>query len=132
MEHYNNEKLMELREFVDNTYAWDFILAGGDTIREKYDLLWDAIKMCSWEKNMALITNKNLAAIFETRKDFIPAYKDISCNLTFCGEIAERKCNVYKFDKCDLNEILVINGTKINLIKIFNNPFEWEDDDNIA
>lgn len=126
-------------------FAWDFILAeGGDTIKEKMELLLDVVAMrcfrsvdsleqgmvtCGKEIADALL----VAATFGGKNkniEFTPTYKEVG-NLFHLGSIkAQTKnkkyhCNFELYADKNQEEDLIIasNGKEQSEIKVFNYPF---------
>jgi hypothetical protein len=103
----DRETIKKIRKSVTNIVEWDFMLAEGDTIREKYDSLLDktAEVSSSLKDNTSIhgseliITGPEIAAIFETcAYDFVP-YKPSEIDLEDkIGQRIFRKPNTRQTD----------------------------------
>lgn len=124
-----------LRQKVTQTYAWDFIFSGGDAIKEKYQCLHDIVSTSCLRENdskeVALVvaskSNSSFLLVFHEFDEV--TYKDEKRDdITFVGEF-RRSCgsngyktdfHFYQDDKIGDDEIIVVKGNKVSVVKLFN------------
>jgi hypothetical protein len=115
-------------------YAWDFILSGGDTIKEKYDDLYEKIKCLCFKrkgvtKRFVVKCDKQLASIFAIRTDFCPlSSEEFKENPNFMGTLTQDYDNGYEAsfelhqDETCGDDILICGPDETSIVKVFNFP----------
>jgi hypothetical protein len=140
MNEINYEKIMNCWKSPDNTYAWDFIFSEGESLLEKYGSLYENIRTLVLNKNNLekpfVVGNRAATSMLEVtvgvgkHKDskFEPRYNHLINGLDHIGSI-ERSCGdngyntnfeLFSHENAPKDEILVVNGEKISIIKLFN------------
>lgn len=134
----SHEDVVKLRESVSMTYAWDFILAPGDTITEKYTHLFNFLSASGVRKSgkpneAAVIANKKIIGMIEPMASLLykealtPSYKPMG-ELMYCSEYS-RSCGPHGYEAgfhmiadedCPDDEILVYAENKTSVVKLFN------------
>lgn len=132
-------EIQKARQSVKLILAWDFIASGGDTIKENCESLLSLVTGQCLQKNESLLSAIVIAsnsicgmltsgAMCTFGEQFVPVFKSYEKGLTHAFRY-NRSCgpNGYNTnfdcieDELFTDEILVINGDKVTLIKIFNN-----------
>lgn len=123
------------------TYAFDFVLSDGDTVKEKSERLYEIVSIfCvrAGGEKMEVRAGKEIgrllivAADMNKEADFTPKYEEQGNGVIFVGQVKKDCQNGYCADfdlYMDLHqtkdEILVGDGTTV---KVFNYPFAEEND----
>lgn len=123
-----------LKQKVKMTYAFDFILCDGDTIRDKYNKLNESLyTLCSTDNNTEtaiVLVNEVIAGfIFLCHDDNTWIIKNQKCNdVNYFGDF-RRKINendyqivfrLYYVENLREDEIIVAVGDKVSMLKLFN------------
>lgn len=127
--------VQDMRENIKHTYAWDFVLAEGDTIKEKYSLLANAIRTMTVRKsgkNAYVVAGKGVCSAIVVSIDlndgFKPVYQKkgeylhVSDYDRVLGAGLISGYQLYESDELK-DEIFVFYGggdEEVNLIKVFN------------
>lgn len=133
---HNHADVEDLKQKIKMTHAWDFILCDADTIKERYQKLYDIISTKCVRENdsdktalviasdavsgfiMVCHDHRNLTYENENRDDivFIGDFRRSCGNNGYCTDF-----HLYRDDKlCD--EIVVAVGNEVSVIKLFNSP----------
>ena len=124
-----------------NTYAWDWILAEGDTVKEKGELLLKSVLMlCYFDEDAEPVTihaTPELGAILSVcagglpRTKFEPDYKEVRHGKIRAGTICrnlgkgyEAKYALYESESYPKYRVTVKAGRRSKTLLLFNCPLE--------
>lgn len=132
---------MKLREGVTGTHAWDFAFCEGDTIKEKYESLYEMVRTLALHKSgkaaALVICNHGatsgivVTADLHNETTFFAYYQQVTESVRHLARI-ERSCGdngyntdfeLYEDKSFPEDEVLVINGNDKKVIKLFNFVF---------
>jgi hypothetical protein len=136
-----HDEIMKLKEAQNGIHAWDFCFSEGDTIKEKYESLYEMVRTLALHKNgaeAALVFSKKpavsaltVSADFHSETEFVPHYKDVAEGVRYIA-LVERSCGnngyntgfkLYEDEAFPEDEVLVVNGDDKKLVKLFNYVF---------
>lgn len=106
---------------VSDTCDWDFNYAIGDTIKEKYQTLFDIVSKLSKSDGLAVVVTSprigDLLPCFTDMDNIVPVYKDINERSKYIGEV--NGFHLYE-NKTLTNEIRIFVNGKCNRICLSN------------
>ena len=133
-----HDEIMEVRGNVSGTYAWDFVLAEGDTIKEKFENLYGHVRtFClhsnESKKEVFVVTAKELGSlvVYVKPDELTPKYEQLDNDIMFIAEV-KRSCGdngyntnfqLFEDKKFAEDEVLICNGNEVTVIKVFNLVF---------
>src|SRR3989304_7801446 len=93
-----HEKINRLKERASQVYAWDFLLADGDTISEKSKDLYDKlrpllVRKISPKTEAFVVCNKNSILLNHLllKNEIIPKFKEVAEGIQLIGKV-KRSC----------------------------------------
>ncbi len=118
-----HDKIMELKNSAEKTYVWDFALAEGDTIKEKFRDLAKKINysICYGNRDeIFVVANYDIEICIETITTYHYLIKDedLGGGITSTGNIGYFE--LYRDVNFPKDEVLVCHKNKPSIIKIYN------------